>query len=80
LVRGLYYEGWDPAEKPIKPDRGEFLSCIRKHFPKEPELDAEKVARSTFKVLFRHLTEGEIDDIKQLIPEDLRGLWPQRGL
>src|SRR5213083_3624148 len=29
LVRGLYYEGWEPSKMPIKMSRQEFLDAIR---------------------------------------------------
>jgi uncharacterized protein (DUF2267 family) len=29
-----------------------------------------------FKMLSRRITEGEIEDIKQIMPPELRDLWP----
>ena len=37
----------------------------------------EKIARAVFKVLARHITEGEIRDIQRVIPGELRMLWPK---
>ena len=75
LIRGLFYEGWDPGRQPLKHDKESFLQYIRDHFEDEPKLDAECVARSVFKVLSMRITEGEIKDVKSVLPKDLRELW-----
>lgn len=77
LVRGLYYEGWHPAGKPRKSDAGDFLAAIRARVGRglgEPEPRA--AARAVFRVLHRHITPGELEDVKRCLPRDLRDLWP----
>jgi uncharacterized protein (DUF2267 family) len=77
LVRGIYYEGWDPSHKPLKErHKEEFLAHIRRDFRDEPTVDAEQLARAVFAVLARRVTEGEIEDVKHLLPKELRELWP----
>jgi uncharacterized protein (DUF2267 family) len=76
LVRGFYYEGWDPSGKPIKERRAEaFLVWIAQEFPSR-ELDPDVVARAVFRVLARRISEGEIEDVKHMLPASLRELWP----
>ena len=75
LIRGLYYEGWSPACQPIKHDRNSFLQYIRDQFRTEPILDAELVARAVFKVIAKQVDAGEIRDVKNVLPKDLRELW-----
>jgi len=77
LIRGLYYEGWDPTGKPQKVRHKEaFLTPIRDHFRNDPRVNAEQVARAVLKVLTQHVSEGEIADVKHLFPTELRELWP----
>jgi uncharacterized protein (DUF2267 family) len=77
LVRGIYYEGWDPSHKPLKErHKEEFLAHIRRDFRDEPAVDAEQLARAVFTVLSRRVTEGEIEDVKHILPKELRELWP----
>ena len=46
LVRGFYYEGWDPTDKPLKLRHTEaFLAYIASEFPKD-DVDPEKAARA----------------------------------
>ncbi len=76
LVRGFYYEGWNPAGKPLKLNKQEFLSRIRESFRGLAPAAPEKIARVVFGVLTRHLSGGELKDVKGILPKALRELWP----
>jgi uncharacterized protein (DUF2267 family) len=77
LVRGFYYEGWDPTGKPVRVRRKEtFLLGIAQQFPSADLIDPEKTARSVFRVLARRVSEGEIEDVKHVMPAGIRDLWP----
>jgi uncharacterized protein (DUF2267 family) len=77
LIRGFYYEGWKLSGKPVKERHKEaFLAHVKAEFREDPRVDPETVARAVFKVLAHHITSGEIKDIKSLLPEELRELWP----
>lgn len=76
LVRGLYYEGWHPSGKPVKErKKEEFVAHIAQAFRGDPTVDPEEVTRAVFRVLARHVTAGEIDEVKQMLPAELRELW-----
>lgn len=75
LIRGLYYEGWNPSGKPVKFDREGFLSHVREHFVDEPGMDGSLIAQAVFRVLDRHISDGEIEDVKALLPKDLKEFW-----
>jgi uncharacterized protein (DUF2267 family) len=77
LIRGLYYEGWSPTGHPTKVrHKAAFLTPIRTHFQEEWRVDPEEIARAVLKVLTRHVSEGEIADVKHCLPTELRTLWP----
>ncbi|MDZ7695358.1 MAG: DUF2267 domain-containing protein [Deltaproteobacteria bacterium] len=40
--------------------------------------DTEPTIRAVFKLLFHRISEGEIQDIKQIFPAELQDLWPMR--
>lgn len=76
LVRGIFYEGWHPAGKPLKErKKEEFLNHVAQAFPNDLELDFDEVTRAVFQVIARHVTSGEIHDVKRLLPKDIRELW-----
>lgn len=80
LIRGLYYEGWRPAGH-LQKERheGAFLLRIAEHLARNPYLAdlevLEDVAVAVFRVISRHVTAGEIEDIKGDLPAELRQLW-----
>jgi uncharacterized protein (DUF2267 family) len=77
LIRGFYYEGWDPTRKPLKlRDREEFLAIIDEEFRADDTLNPELIARAVFKVLANRITAGEIEDVKHVLPAEIRSLWP----
>lgn len=75
LLRGVYYERWDPKEKPLKRSREEFLAAIAEGFPKEPRPDPAEVTRAVFSVVGSHVSQGEVDEVRGQLPEDIRELW-----
>ena len=77
LIRGLYYEGWTPSGKPVKRSREEFFAAVSEAFKNDPAIDPERVVRSVFAVMAKRVSEGEIEDIKSALPEEIRELWPQ---
>jgi uncharacterized protein (DUF2267 family) len=77
LIRGFYYEGWSPAGKPVKErHKEEFCAHVQESFPRESARDVERIVRAVFDVLSKRITEGEIEDIKHILPPELRELWP----
>ena len=76
LVRGVYYEGWDPSRVPIKMNREEFLQNIGRSFPYDVAEDMERLVTVVLQALRQYVTEGEWEDIKSSISRDLRPLIP----
>jgi uncharacterized protein (DUF2267 family) len=77
LVRGFYYEAWDPTGKPLRARHKEqFLVQIERYFRQDDHVDPEKVARAVFAVLERRVSEGEIEDVLHVLPAEIRELWP----
>jgi uncharacterized protein (DUF2267 family) len=76
LIRGLYYEGWTPTGKPDKVrHKADFLASIRAYFQDDWDVDPEEVARAVLHVITTHVSAGEIEDIKLLLPKELKALW-----
>ncbi len=76
LVRGFYYEGWSPGRQttPLR-HKEQFLEQIDLAFRDDMTVDAEEVVRAVFRVMSKHVSNGEIDDIKHTLPREIRELW-----
>jgi uncharacterized protein (DUF2267 family) len=76
LVRGFYYEGWHPHGKPVKERRkAEFLAHVAAEFRDCLDVDPEEVAHAVFDVLAQHVSAGAVEQVKQVLPEEIRSLW-----
>jgi uncharacterized protein (DUF2267 family) len=79
LMRGIYYEGYRPAGKPERMrSRQEFLQKIAEHLEQTRPLGADAAARAVFKVLDHYLDPGEMAEVKQSLPQEIRTLFPVR--
>jgi uncharacterized protein (DUF2267 family) len=78
LIRGFYYEGWRPAGRPKKHrHKTEFLHLVSQAVPGLDELEVERGVRSVFALLSRHVTAGEIHQVRDQLPAEVRELWEQ---
>lgn len=76
LIRGIYFEGWHPAGTPLKGHRREeLLEDVGAAFREDRDVDSEQVARAVFQLLARHVSPGEVEGVKRLLPTELRALW-----
>ena len=78
VVRGIYYDAWDPHPRP-EPIRSldAFLVKIADELRDTRPVDPEDAARAVFGVISRHVTAGEVEDVKSQLPEPIRRLWPE---
>jgi uncharacterized protein (DUF2267 family) len=76
LVRGIYFEEWEPAKVPMKMSRDEFLQRIRSQFPYEMEGGIEQLGQTVMRALRLYVTEGEWDDVKSSMPKQLATMLP----
>lgn len=77
LIRGFFYEQWDPTGKPLKIRHlDEFLDAVQRPLPPDFPCEPEEVARAVLSLLAARIADGEIDDVKHLVPAELRTLWP----
>jgi uncharacterized protein (DUF2267 family) len=78
LIRGFYFEGWNLKGKPHKERHKEdFLQHVTDAFKDDVFINAQQVTRAVFKVLAKHVSPGEIEDIKRILPGELKELWPR---
>jgi uncharacterized protein (DUF2267 family) len=76
LIRGLYYEGWRPAQVPVKMKRDEFLARVRRDFTFEVEGGVEHLVQVVLGALRQYITEGEWQDVRSSMPKDLVSILP----
>jgi uncharacterized protein (DUF2267 family) len=76
LIRGVYYDGWHPAGKPLKDrHKAEFLAHIERDYEREGNVDVDAVTRKVLQVIARHVSPGEINHIVRIMPPEIAELW-----
>ncbi|HXJ00701.1 MAG TPA: DUF2267 domain-containing protein [Micropepsaceae bacterium] len=77
LLRGAYYEGWRPTGTPTHERHLEdFLFHIDANLPRNTEISAERAARASFGAMMECLDACEVEKLIQLLPKEIRLLWP----
>ena len=74
MIRGLYFEGWVPSATPTKERHwDQFLAHIAESLDADAEPDA--ITRAVLKTIAKHVSPGEVTDVKRCLPEDIRIHW-----
>jgi uncharacterized protein (DUF2267 family) len=56
--------------------RESFLTRVDRGFTTDPIDDTAKAVSAVFGLLSEKISGGEIADVRQALPHDLRALWP----
>ena len=76
LIRGFYYEGWRPEGRPFKyRHKEEFFAQVAKTLPGMEQAELERAIRAVFKVLSSQVTGGEIAQVRDQLPAEVREFW-----
>ena len=77
LVRGIYFEGWKPSETPVwNRKKEDFIARIQEAFSDDLLNDPDEAVAAVFSLLDRHVSYGEIEDIRHSMKKPLREFWP----
>ena len=77
LLRGLFYESWDPTNKPSKErHEAQFLSHVARELPRAQEAEVEQGVAAVFDVLSKHIDRGAAVKLAGMFPLELRKFWP----
>lgn len=77
LIRGIFFEGWRPLNGLGHERRkGDFIIAVRREFGFEAEVDFDRAIGAVFHLLDRHISAGEIDQVRNSMRKALRQLWP----
>lgn len=77
FLRGIFFEGWKPSRPPTgHKTEVAFVAAIEAEFLQDPNDDPVATARAALEVIADHVSEGEVEDIKSTLPNEIRSLWP----
>jgi uncharacterized protein (DUF2267 family) len=76
LVRGLYYEGWEPPKVPAKMSREEFLAVVQSRVIADRVIDPVETVQNVLAVAASHIGGGELRKVMHAFPRDMQSLFP----
>ena len=77
LIRGIYFEGWKPSDTPVwERKKRDFVISVRTSFGPGAPVDIDAAISAVFKLLDRHISHGEIAQVRNSMKKSLRELWP----
>jgi len=77
LIRGILFEGWTPDGDPDwGRNKGDFTFRVARDFKGETLYDAGSAVSAVFRLLDRHVSAGEISQVRNSMRKSLRDLWP----
>lgn len=78
LIRGMFFEGWQPHLVPLPERRaGDLVDAIEHHVGDVMEYRGRQDIVTVFKLLNARISAGEVNDIRANLPEGIRALWPE---
>jgi uncharacterized protein (DUF2267 family) len=75
LVRGIYYDQFQPSKQPTDHDLKSFVEEVAKWLSDVRPVDPREAIQSVFVVLSRHVPQGQIAKVQDALPQDLRDFW-----
>jgi uncharacterized protein (DUF2267 family) len=76
LIRGMYYEGWEPSKAPIKMMLREFLEIVQQNIVADRTIDPVETTQAVLAVAGSYVGLGEMDKVKESFPRDMQNLFP----
>ena len=80
LVRGLYYEAWEPSKVPIKMSREEFLAAVQSRIIANRVIDPVETVQNVLAVVANHIGGGEMQGAIDAFPCHMQSLLPALAL
>jgi uncharacterized protein (DUF2267 family) len=74
IVRGVFFEGWDPSAVPHKLHADEFVERVREEALLDSTDEADDAVRAVMSTLHEHVTAGALDHLAAQLPTDLKPL------
>jgi uncharacterized protein (DUF2267 family) len=77
LVRGLYYENFQPSHLPVRMrTKEELYAHIGRELRGYEDADVEEMTAVVLDVLTENISSGEVKHIGRILPRDLADIWP----
>ncbi len=75
LVRGVFYDQFQPKKQPLKCDFDEFVAEVGEWLSDTRPINPQDAITAVFAVLSHHVAPEQIAKVQNALPADLRDFW-----
>jgi uncharacterized protein (DUF2267 family) len=75
LVRGVFYDQFQPEKQPLKCDFDEFVAEVGEWLSDTRPINPQDAITAVFAVLSHHVAPEQIAKVQNALPADLRDFW-----
>ncbi|MGD9740140.1 MAG: DUF2267 domain-containing protein [Bauldia sp.] len=75
LVRGTYYDQYEPSAQPSDEDLERFLEGVARWLSDVRPVNPDAAVRAVMTTLSRHVPRGQIAKVQDALPKDIRSFW-----
>lgn len=75
VIRGLFFEGWNPAKAEHVRDAGQFEEAVMAHHGARPQRAPREMIAGVARVLSARISEGEFRQVLHSLAEPVRELF-----
>ena len=76
LIRGAFYDQYQPARQPSRcRNMEEFAAEVAEWLTDTRPVDPRLAVATVFAVLSHHIPEGQIDKVRDSLPQEIRDFW-----
>jgi uncharacterized protein (DUF2267 family) len=77
LIRGIYFEGWKANDASVwERKKEDFVTRVEGDFADDMLYNPDAAIAAVFRLLDRHISQGEIIQVRNSMKKSLRQLWP----
>jgi uncharacterized protein (DUF2267 family) len=73
LLRGMYYDGWNPSGVPVKYDRDAYVNRLAQEARVRPE-EVPRLASAVTSAVRRLVSPGQMEAALEALPQDVRAV------
>lgn len=75
LIKGIYFDGWNPLIVPVKMNKAEFLSYIGNQFKFDVKDGIEDMTKRVMIKIFETIDPGEANKVIASLPNDITSIF-----
>ena len=75
ILRGVFYEGWQPAHKPEKLTPETFLERVIANYGAPACPEPLFLTRAVLALFDKRIASGEMADVRSVLPKNMDVLW-----